>query len=50
MEIQRGESRNDLLDSVIDQAIILVGDEVAREVAIEVFGIGDVTETFARRP
>ena len=50
MEQQGVESRSLAFDAAINEAAELVGDEVAHEVAVEVFGFQEADEAFARRP
>ena len=44
------QQRNRTLDSAIAEASALVGEEIAHEVAVEVFGFEFAEEAFSRRP
>ena len=50
MNSQYAKSRDALLTSAIGQAVEMVGDELAREIVVEVFGFEDANRAFDLLP
>ena len=50
MNSQYAKSRDALLTSAIGQAVEMVGDELVREIAVDVFGFEDADRAFGLLP